>query len=136
MNFLRAVSIILISAIFILPSLSLYYLLGDNQYLFMYVLPLGMIVINVFHIMIIIKLVSTFQIGKWRYLFYVPFINGITYFLLIQPIISTLNIPMIQDSEDYGLGLLLIAYLPLHWIVFIIGFLRGNSKKKSINNKV
>lgn len=136
MNFLRAFSIIFISAIFMLPSLSLYYLLGDNQYLFMYGLPLGMIVINVFHIIIVIKLVTRFQIGKWKYLFYFPFINAIAYFLLVQPIISTLNLPMMQDSEDYGLGLLLISYLPLHWIVFIIGFLRGYSKKQSINNNV
>ena len=69
-----------------------------------------------------------FEFGRWKYVFFIPFINEIMYIAVIY----TTNIRDLLPLEDdnFGLGVLLLPLAFAMWIIFIFSTFIGILNKK------
>ncbi|WP_248737193.1 hypothetical protein, partial [Neobacillus rhizosphaerae] len=77
-------------------------------------------------------LARRFDFGKWKYVFFIPFINEIMYGFLGLYILNIRNYFPMED-DDYGVGIILLPLTLIMWIVFVVSTFIGIQLKKKAN---
>ncbi|KMY50184.1 hypothetical protein [Peribacillus loiseleuriae] len=62
-----------------------------------------------------------FEFGRWKYVFYIPFINGIMYILVIYTTNIRNYFPL--DDDNFGVGIMMLPSTFLMWIAFIVSII-------------
>ena len=69
-----------------------------------------------------------FEFGRWKYIFFIPFINVIMY-IAVGYTINIRNLLPLED-DNYGLGILLLPLTLAMWIIFIVSTFIGILNRK------
>ncbi|KAA0548489.1 hypothetical protein FZW96_07915 [Bacillus sp. BGMRC 2118] len=69
-----------------------------------------------------------FEFGRWKYLFFIPFINAILYIVVLYSTKIRVLLPM--EEENFGLGILLIPITIIMWILFLVATFIGIANRK------
>jgi hypothetical protein len=72
------------------------------------------------------------EFGKWRYIFYIPFINELLYILGIYTFNIRKYFPL--EEDNFGVGMMILPLTIIMWLIFIGStFLGIMFKKKHMN---
>jgi hypothetical protein len=72
-----------------------------------------------------------FEFGRWKYVFFIPFINEIMYISIIYKTNLRTYFPM--EDDNFGVGIIMLPLTILMWIIFIvITFTGTHIRKKAI----
>lgn len=70
-------------------------------------------------------------LGKWAFIFYIPFYPYILYLVLLGPIWYSIFPSPYPDQEDFGAGITSVIAVSLNWLCIIISmFISKRIKKK------
>jgi hypothetical protein len=73
-----------------------------------------------------------FEYGRWKYVFYIPFINVIMYILIIYNTNLRTYFPL--EDDNFGVGLIMLPLTVIMWIIFIVTTFFGTYiRKKAIH---
>lgn len=69
-----------------------------------------------------------FEFGRWKYVFFIPFINEILYLFIIYN--SNLRDYFPLEDDNYGVGMMLLPLTIIMWIIFIVSTFLGIQGRK------
>ncbi|MEH7336887.1 hypothetical protein V7161_30215 [Neobacillus drentensis] len=72
-----------------------------------------------------------FEFGRWKYVFYIPFINEIMYILIIYKTNLRTYFPL--EDDNFGVGIMMLPLIVIMCIIFIVTtFMGTHIRKKAI----
>jgi hypothetical protein len=72
-----------------------------------------------------------FDFCRWKYAFYIPFINEIMYILIINRTNLRTYFPL--EDDNFGVGIIILPLTVIMWIIFIVStFMGTHIRKKEI----
>jgi hypothetical protein len=72
-----------------------------------------------------------FDFGRWKYAFYIPFINEILYILIIYRTNLRTYFPL--EDDNFGVGIIILPLTVIMWIIFLAStFMGTHIRKKAI----
>ncbi|MEO2074217.1 MAG: hypothetical protein ABGX20_02380 [Bacillus sp. (in: firmicutes)] len=69
-----------------------------------------------------------FEFGRWKYVFFIPFINEILYLIAIYTTPIRTFFPM--EDDNYGVGMMILPLTVIMWIIFIVCTFTGIKVRK------
>jgi hypothetical protein len=68
-------------------------------------------------------LARNLEFGRWKYVFYIPFINEILYIIVIYNTNIRNFFPL--EEDDFGVAIMMLPITLIMWVVFISSTLTG-----------
>ncbi|MFJ5625511.1 hypothetical protein ACIQD3_23090 [Peribacillus loiseleuriae] len=68
------------------------------------------------------------EFGRWKYVFYIPFINELMYILVIYTTNIRNYFPL--DDDNFGVGIMMLPLTFIMWIIFIVSTIMGIQIRK------
>jgi hypothetical protein len=73
-----------------------------------------------------------FEFGRWKLVFYIPFINEILYIFIIYNTSLRTYFPL--EDDNFGVGIIMLTLTVIMWIIFILTTFFGTYiRKKAIH---